>query len=188
MSQRGIVVVVLALLIASPSQSQESVRRHAISKTHPRLFGSAEQILQLSRAKPGPWAAVVRAADSGNGMHALKARSRGFASLVANDPKFARAAIADAQKIIAKGLSTEHVEFEQRMWPVAETYDACFAWLTPEERTAFIEYLNKMFDANNVPGVDSYVAPWHNSHLRRLVSFGLTGYATYPENPRAQEI
>ncbi|HVE40145.1 MAG TPA: heparinase II/III family protein [Planctomycetota bacterium] len=191
MSQRGIIVVLLALLAGGGSSlSQESLRpsRHAIPKGHPRLFGSAEQILQLSRAKPGPWNAVLKAAESGSPPMALRARTRGFASLVTNDPKFARAAIADAQKIVAKGISTEHVEFEQRMWPVAETYDACFAWLTPEERTAFIDYLNKMFDANNVPGVDSYVAPWHNSHLRRLLSFGLTGYATYPENPRAAEI
>src|SRR6185295_3005425 len=162
--------------------------RRAIPKSHPRLFGSADQILQLSRAKAGLWAPVLKAAETGNPPAPIKARTRGFASLVTNDPRFARAAIADAQKIIAKGLSTEHVEFEQRMWPVAETYDACFPWLSPEERTAFIDYLNRMFDANNVPGVDSFVSPFHNTQLRRLVSFGLAGYATYPENPRALEI
>jgi hypothetical protein len=191
MKNRSVVVAVLALLVAGgTSVSQDAVKtsRHSIPKPHPRLFGSAEQILQLSRSKPGPWAAVLKAAESGSPPAPLRSRTRGFASLVSNDSKYARAAIADAQKIIAKGLSTEHVEFEQRMWPVAETYDACFPWLSPEERTAFIEYLNKMYDANNVPGVDSFVAPWHNTQLRRLVSFGLAGYATYPENPRAQEI
>jgi len=191
MNQRSGVVFFLALLVgAPPTLPQDSARpsRHAIPKSHPRLFGSAEQILTLSRAKPGHWAAVLKSAESGSPPAALRARTRGYASLVTNDSKFARAAIADAQKIVAKGLSTEHVEFEQRMWPVAETYDACYPWLTPEERTAFIDYLNRMFDANNVPGVDSFVAPWHNTQLRRLVSFGLAGYATFPENPRAQEI
>src|SRR5262245_62134535 len=120
----GISLVLAFLLAAGPTFSQESARsgRRPIPKGHPRLFGSAEQILQLSRAKPGLWAAVLKAAESGSPPAPLKARTRGFASLVTNDSKFARAAIADALKIVAKGVSTEHVEFEQRMWPVAETF------------------------------------------------------------------
>jgi hypothetical protein len=183
-------VVAALVLLSTTGLTQESVKsgKRPLPKPHPRLFGSAEQILQLSRAKPGIWATVLRTAENGSPMAALRGRIKGFASLVTNDPKYARSAVADAMKIVAKGISTEHVEFEQRMWPVAETYDACFAWLTAEERTAFIDYLNKSFDANNVPGVDSFVTPFHNTQLRRLVSFGLAGYATYPENPRAVEI
>ena len=185
----GISFFLAALLAAGPTLSQESKSgRRAIPKPHPRLFGSAEQILTLSRSKPGPWAAVLKSAETGAPPAPIRARTRGFASLVTNDPKYARAAIADALKIVAKGVSTEHVEFEQRMWPVAETFDACFAWLSADERTTLIDYLNKMFDANNTPGVDSFVTPFHNTQLRRLVSFGLAGYATYPENPRAVEI
>lgn len=184
------VVVLLVLLAAGSGLAQDSVKpgKRPIPKAHPRLFGSAEQILQLARSKPAIWATVLRSAESGSPTPALRGRIRGFASLVTGDPKHARSAIADALKIVDKGLSTEHVEFEQRMWPVAETYDACFAWLTPEERTAFIDYLNRMFDANNVSGVDSFVTPFHNTQLRRLVSFGLAGYATWPENPRALEM
>ena len=186
-------VVAVALLVLSAdgaSYHQESVKagKRPVPKTHPRLFGSAEQVLALSKAKSAIWSTVLRSAESGSPTPALRGRTRGFASLVTGEPKYARSAIADAMKIVAKGISTEHVEFEQRMWPVAETYDACFAWLTPDERTAFIDYLNRMFDANNVPGVDSFVTPFHNSQLRRLVSFGLAGYATYPENPRAVEM
>src|SRR5437016_2230908 len=106
MNQRGVVVFLLALLVGGGSSlSQESVKpsRHAIPKSHPRLFGSSEQILQLSRLKPAIWAVVLKAAESGSPPAALRARTRGFASLVTTDPKFARAAIADAQKIIAKG-------------------------------------------------------------------------------------
>lgn len=188
---RGAVVLTLALLLAAtPTFSQDAPKsgKRAIPKGHPRLFGSADQILQLSKARPSAWAAVLKAAETGAPPPALRARTRGFASIVTGDPRHARAAIADALKIVAKGISTEHVEFEQRMWPVAETYDACFAWLSADERATFIDYLNKMVDANNVPGVDSFVTPFHNSQLRRLVSFGLAGYATYPENPRALEI
>ena len=172
------------------SLPQDSVKpgRRTLPRTHPRLFGSAEQIQALAKSKPAAWSAVLRSAESGSPFASLRGRIRGFASHVTGDVRYARSAIADAMRIVAKGISTEHVEFEQRMWPVAETYDACFAWLTAEERTAFIEYLNRMFDANNVPGVDSFVTPFHNSQLRRLVSFGLAGYATYPENPRALEI
>src|SRR5438128_1441422 len=132
MSTRSAIFLFLSLLVAGgPSFSQYSLRtgRRPIPKSHPRLFGSAEQILQLSRAKPALWSAVLKAADGGNPPAALKARTRGFASLVTSDPRFARAAIAEAQKIVAKGLSTDHVEFAQRMWPVAETYDASHAWL-----------------------------------------------------------
>jgi hypothetical protein len=45
-----------------------------------------------------------------------------------------------------------------------------------------------MFDANRKAGVDSFVGPFHNTHLRRILAFALAGYATYPENPRAEEI
>ena len=180
----------LILFADGVSLPQDSVKpgRRTLPRTHPRLFGSAEQIQALAKSKPAAWSAVLRSAESGSPFASLRGRIRGFASHVTGDVRYARSAIADAMRIVAKGISTEHVEFEQRMWPVAETYDACFAWLTAEERTAFIEYLNRMFDANNVPGVDSFVTPFHNSQLRRLVSFGLAGYATYPENPRALEI
>ncbi|HEX7897446.1 MAG TPA: heparinase II/III family protein [Planctomycetota bacterium] len=190
-------VFLAILLSAAPLASQESKifgtapdksKAKGLPKAHPRLFGPAEQIALLSKARPGLWAAVLKAAETGSPPAPLRARTRGFASLVTNDPAHARAAIADARKIVEKGLSTEHVEFEQRMWPVAETYDACFPWLSAEERELFIDYLNRMFDANNKPGVDSFVTPFHNTQLRRLVSFGLAGYATYPENPRAVEI
>jgi hypothetical protein len=186
-----IFLFLLTLGIGSISSSQEALRTrasHPIPKSHPRLFGGQEQILQLARSRPAIWATVLKVAESGNPPAGLKARTRGFASIVTGEPRFARAAIAEALKIVASGLSTEHVEFEQRMWPVAETFDSCFAWLTAEERTTFIDYLNRMFDANNVPGVDSFVTPFHNSFLRRLLCFGLTAYATYPENPRATEI
>src|SRR5262245_25281015 len=121
MSKRSAVSFFLAaLLAAGPTLSQESKPgRRAIPKSHPRLFGSAEQILLLSKSKPGPWAAVLKSAETGAPPAPLRARTRGFASLGTNDPKYARAAIADALKIVAKGISTEHVEFEQRMWPVA---------------------------------------------------------------------
>src|SRR5688572_26916801 len=156
----------------APGSGNELSRRHSLRsgdprRRQPRLFGSAEQILLMSRAKPGLWSAVLRAAENGSPPAALRARTRGFASLVTNDPRFARAAIADALKIVAKGLSTEHVEFEQRMWPVAETYDACCPWLSADERTTFIDYLNRMFDANNAPGVDSFGTPFHNTHRTR---------------------
>jgi hypothetical protein len=189
----------LAILFSAPAAAQdpprpifgsreEKPRGRTLSKAHPRLFGTADVLAQLSKARTALWAATLRAAQDGSPPAPLRARTRGFASLITQDPAFARAAIADARKIVEKGISTEHVEFEQRMWPVAETYDACFAWLTEEERTLFIDYLNRMFDANNKPGVDSFVTPFHNTQLRRLVSFGLAGYATYPENPRAVEI
>lgn len=189
MKQRLVAAVAVLLLAASgSSHPQDAVRKRPLPKTHPRLFGSAEQIQALAKTKPAIWSSVLRSAESGSPTAALRGRIRGFASTVTGEPKYARSAIADAMKIVARGLSTEHVEFEQRMWPVAETYDACFAWLTADERAAFIDYLNRMFDANNVPGVDSFVTPFHNTQLRRLVSFGLAGYATYPENPRALEI
>lgn len=187
-------VLLLALSTSLGAQDRifgtapEKPKGRTLSKAHPRLFGPAEQIAQLAKARPGLWAAVLKAAETGSPPAPLRARTRGFASLVTNDPAHARAAIADARKIVEKGISTEHVEFEQRMWPVAEAYDACFAWLTEDERALFIDYLNRMFDANNKPGVDSFVTPFHNTQLRRLVSFGLAGYATYPENPRAVEI
>jgi hypothetical protein len=195
MKRFGGILVFLAIS-AVPVASQDKVfgtapdkaKAKGIPKTHPRLFGPGERIAQLSKERPALWSAVLKAAETGSPPAAIRARTRGFASLVSGNPAYARAAIADARKIVEKGLSTEHVEFEQRMWPVAETYDACFAWLTAEERELFIDYLNKMFDANNKPGVDSFVTPFHNTQLRRLVSFGLAGYATYPENPRAMEI
>lgn len=189
------VILLLALLAGGASAqdkifgtADKSAKTKALPKAHPRLFGPAEAILQMSKARPRLWNATLKAAKDGSPPAPLRARTRGFASLVTGDASFAKAAIADARKIVEKGISTEHVEFEQRMWPVAETFDACFSWLSMEERTLFIDYLNRMFDANNKPGVDSFVTPFHNTQLRRLVSFGLAGYATYPENPRALEI
>ncbi len=188
----GALFLGVALLCGVPSHSQELAKpargARPIPKAHPRLFGSAEQISLLGRARPALSSAVVKMAEAGNPPAALKARTRGFASILTGDAKFARAAIADAQKIVAKGLTTDHVEFANRMWPVAETFDACFTWLSADEKTSFIDYLNRMFDANNVPGADSLGGPFHNSIALRLCCFALTGYATHPENPRALEI
>jgi len=123
MKHRLIIAVGLFILTAGGStHPQDSVKpagKRALPRTHPRLFGSAEQIQALARSKPAVWSAVLRSAENGSPIAALRGRIRGFASQVTGDAKYARSAIADAMKIVAKGISTEHVEFEQRMWPVA---------------------------------------------------------------------
>ena len=57
-------VAFVLVLLSSTGLTQDSVRsgKRPLPKAHPRLFGSAEQILQLSRAKPGIWATVLRTA------------------------------------------------------------------------------------------------------------------------------
>src|SRR6185295_20400233 len=102
---RAFAIALVAFLLAvRPSFSQDPPKagRRPLPKAHPRLFGSAEQIQQLSKARPALWTAVLKAAETGAPPAAIRARTRGFASVVTGDPKFARAAIADALKIVAK--------------------------------------------------------------------------------------
>jgi hypothetical protein len=157
------------------------------SRNHPRLFGTDAQLKQMALQKPKLWQSVIANVDV-DSILPLKIRTLGFAYQVTGDKKKAQKAIELAKEVIRKGITTEHVEFETRLWPVAECYDLCFTLLTKQDRKEFIDYVNAMFDANKNPGVDSYVGPFHNTQLRRIMAFGLAGYATFPENPRAEEI
>ncbi|HUR38753.1 MAG TPA: hypothetical protein VM222_04645, partial [Planctomycetota bacterium] len=75
-------VVAVALLVLSAdgaSFPQESVKpgKRPLPKPHPRLFGSAEQILALSKTKSAIWSTVLRSAESGAPLPALRGRTRG---------------------------------------------------------------------------------------------------------------
>jgi hypothetical protein len=97
MTLRIAVSFVLAFhLAAGPTLSQEPVKsvRRPIPKAHPRLFGPAEQILLLSKAKPALWSAVLRAAENGaphrdrveHEAHRVDGRSVGGDLVAAADP------------------------------------------------------------------------------------------------------
>jgi hypothetical protein len=178
-----IAAVALALLVQT--QDKKPLK---LSRQHPRLFGSVEEIRALARLKPKAWQEVQKAAKEGSGPTPLRVRAQGLVYLIDGDRKAAQKAIEAAKESIRSGISTAREEFLARMWPVAEAYDLCYNAVSRPDRKEMIDYLNQMFDANKEGQVDSIQGPFDGTQFRRLLAFALAGYATWPENPRAQEI
>lgn len=92
-----------------------------------------------------------------------------------------------------------YLEVGSRLGNVAQVYDWCFDLLTPAQRTRWITYMNRvLFNVWNpdqaVWGAGAF--PWsgwsinnpaNNYYYSFLEATMLTGLATFPENPQAQQ-
>lgn len=181
---RGILGAAAAVFLAvRAAGAQES--RHLVPRPHPRLFGSREDLVRLSRERPEDYRRTVEVARRGPGDDLAKVFSLSLVAAIEGDARLGRQAAEVALKVAGGPVKKGHVPFAADLALVAVAYDLCFDQWTPEERARVHDYFNRTVDAN----VDSETHVFHNGwYGYKNWGIGLAGYATYHENPRSPAI
>ncbi|MBE3123553.1 MAG: heparinase II/III family protein, partial [Planctomycetes bacterium] len=141
---------------------------------HPRLQGPPEFLKALAKAKPD----IYKQMQSQNWfgavalVHAVEGVPRDRI-----DPF-----LAAARKKVAAGITNVHQDTHLALTEVALTYDAFYDAIPPEERRAWIEWLNA-----HLAAYTSDEGAFHNSTLSKAQCYLQVAYATMGENPRAGE-
>jgi hypothetical protein len=178
-------VFVAAVLVLAAGRAPAQEGRHPVPKDHPRIFGSRDDLVRLSRERAEAYRRMAEVARNAQADDHSRVFSLALVAAVEKDAKLGRQAVDLALKYVVGPIKKGHIPFGSDMAIGAVAYDLCFEHWTPEERARFHEYMNKTVDAN----VTSETTVFHNAwYGYKNWGYGLAGYATYYENPRAPEI
>ncbi|MBA2479466.1 MAG: heparinase II/III family protein [Planctomycetes bacterium] len=160
-------------------------KRRAVSKEHPRLFGSRARLQALAQERAVAYSGMVSYAKTKDGNDPTALPAMALVSCLEGDADLAREAIARVMVYANGPIKVGHVTFGHDLALSAMVYDHCWSYWKAEEKATFIEYMNKTVDAN----VGSETSPFHNGYYGyKNWGIGLACYATMYENPRAAEI
>ncbi|MBA3707899.1 MAG: heparinase II/III family protein [Planctomycetes bacterium] len=160
-------------------------KKHAVSKEHPRLFGSKQRLQGLMQERAYGYGLMADYAKKKDAYDPTAMPAMALVSCLENDKDLAREAIKRAMVYATGPIKVGHVTFGHDLAYSAMVYDLCHPYWTADEKTKFIDYMNKTVDAN----VGSETYPYHNGYYGyKNWGIGLACYATMYENPRAAEI
>ena len=166
-------------------EEENESRRHPVPEEHPRLLGSLERLQRLARERTEAYQRLRRVARQADGDAHSKMISMAVVSAIEQDQSLARQAVDMALKYVDGPVKKGHVPFGHDLALCAIVYDLCHGDWSPEETRRFHEYVNNTVDAN----VNSETHVFHNGwYGYKNWGIGLACYASYYENPRAQEI
>ena len=159
--------------------------RHAVPREHPRLLGSRADLQALARERAEAYERVVGVARQEEADDYPRMMSLALVSAIEGDADLGRRAVGLAMKYVGGPIRKGHEPFGHDLALGAIAYDLCHEHWTDDERRRFHDYMNQTVDAN----VDSETHVFHNGwYGYKHWGIGLACYATYYENPRAQEI
>ncbi len=167
------------------------IREHAISREHPRLLGSKQELKIMAKERSEAYARVVEAArnlEPGDEMvidDHMKMISMALVSVIEDDLEIGRQAVERAMKYIDAPIRVGHTTFGHDLARCAIVYDLCRPVWSEQEREKFFDYIGKTVDAN----VNSEAHVFHNGwYGYKHWGYGLAAYATWYEYRRAPEI
>ncbi len=159
--------------------------RHAVPREHPRLLGSRERLVDLSRQRPDAYARMARVAREQQADDHSKMVSMALVSAIEGDTLLAKKAVEMAMKYVESPIRKGHTPFAHDLARCAVVYDLCHESWTETQRKRFHKYVNGTVDAN----LKSEPHVFHNGwYGYKNWGIGLACYAAYYENPRAAEI
>ncbi len=157
---------------------------HPVPRQHPRLFGSRQRLQQLARERADAYRRVVSVAREQQADEWSKLVSLSLVCAIEQDAGLGRQAIDQALQTIRGPIRVGHETFGHDLARCAVVYDLCHEHWTPDERTRFHDYMNRTIAAN----VQSETHVFHNAwYGYKNGGIGLACYATFYENPRAEE-
>ena len=158
---------------------------HAVSKAHPRLFGTADELKTLAAERPQEFQRMKSVAVNPDASDYPRMMSISLLNAVEPDTALAREAVNLAMKRIDAPIITGHNPFGSALAECAVVYDYCYDQWTPEERAKFIDYFNRTVAAN----VNEETHVFHNGwYAYKNWGYGLAAYATYYENPESPKL
>ena len=188
MLPRQIHLAILAgtvLCCATASSVLAADTRHPVPKEHPRLLGSRERLVNLSRQRPDAYARMARVAREQQADDHAKMISQALVSAVERDISLGKKAVEMAMKCIEGPIRKGHTPFAHDLARCALVYDLCHEAWTDAQREQFHNYVNDTVDAN----LKSESHVFHNGwYGYKNWGIGLACYAGYYENRRAAGI
>lgn len=158
--------------------------KHAVAREHPRLLGSREKLKKLAQERGQAYQRVVAVAREAGGDDYSRMISMALVFAIDEDKALGAAAVERAMKYVDGPIRVGHVTFGTDLALCALVYDLCWDCWTAEQREKYHQYMNKTIEAN----VQSETHVFHNAwYGYKNWGIGLACYATYYENPRAQE-
>jgi hypothetical protein len=172
-------------LMAVPDLVAAPVSRRAVSKEHPRLLGTRAELQALARQRPAEYQRMVRIARGTGADDWSMVMSAGLVAAIEEDRALTQKVRQIAMKYVAGPIRKGHVTFGADLALCAMAYDLGHAAWSAEDVQHLSQYINQTVDAN----VQSETHVFHNAwYGYKNWGYGLAGYATYYENPRAQAI
>ena len=157
---------------------------HPVPREHPRLLGSRHELKDLAKERSQAYQRVVAVARQAGGDDYSQMISMALVCAIDDDKSLGQAAVERAMKYVDGPIRKGHVTFGTDLSLCAIVYDLCYDSWTGEQREKYHEYMNKTIEAN----VQSETHVFHNAwYGYKNWGIGLACYATYYENPRAQE-
>jgi hypothetical protein len=175
----------ILLLCGTSPEVAAAGTRHEVPKTHPRLLGSRQRLVELSRRRPDAYARMARVAREQEADDHSKMISMALVSAVEQDISLGKKAVEMAMKCVEGPIQKGHTPFAHDLARSAVVYDLCHEAWTEAQRNRFHKYVNDTVDAN----LQSETHVFHNGwYGYKNWGIGLACYAGYYENPRAAEI
>lgn len=145
-----------------------------LTQRHPRLLGPPEFIQAQAVAKPAQYKEL-------RSSRVLLAR--GITQAVEGLPREQVSELVEhALAEVARGVTNTHQDTWGSLTTVALTYDLFYDQIAPADRRRMIEWMN--------PHLEAYTddeSAFHNSITAKILCYLRIAYATWGENPRAQE-
>ncbi|HWI56235.1 MAG TPA: hypothetical protein VNZ22_03330, partial [Bacillota bacterium] len=155
---------------------------HPVSREHPRLFGTRDELRSLARQRAAEYQRVVNVArDEKNDDYSWMI-SASLVAAIEGDSALAAKVQQRAMKIVNAPIRVGHVTFGTDLALCGIAFDLCHAAWPEADRRKFYEYVNKTVGAN----VNSETTVFHNAwYGYKNWGIGLVCYACYYENEQA---
>jgi hypothetical protein len=169
-------------VLASTGVAAVDPARHPVPRTHPRLFGSREDLSALARQRPAEYQRMVGVAGNEKADDYSWIISASLVSAIQGDQALAQKVHQRAMKYVNGPIRVGHVTFGTDLVLCGIAYDLCHAaWPEADQRT-FHDYVNKTVEAN----AQSETHVFHNAYYGyKNWGIGVACYACYYENERA---
>ena len=141
---------------------------------HPRLLGPVERLRKRAEADPSSWEKAAAVDDI---------LACGIVNAVEGiDESQKERFIKRALREVERGPTDRHQDTWIAMTRVARTYDFFYESIPSEERAAMIEWLNAHLETYKIDE-----NAFHNSTLSKILCYLRVAYATWGDNPRAED-
>jgi hypothetical protein len=156
-----------------------------LSPSRCRIFGSKPYLIQLSQERPEDFARLLAVAGAGRVRDWSGAATYALLYTITGQKDYGERALQIARRTAERAILVGHEAFARELAKIAVAYDHAYDLLSDEDKALFHDYLNRTYEAN-IP----YENPvfFNGYYGYKMYGLGLAAYATWPENPRAEEI
>jgi hypothetical protein len=184
--------LILILLVLFPAGARAQM---PVVSYHPRIWLTPQKLAVLkARAQAGTpqWKRLLFHLDNSYTWYreTTLAMSASLAYLCLRDTDPTRAqtyadlAIQKALTVVGRGVPQDLDNYKVSVTGVAVTFDWLYDVLTPQQKQQIIDFVNQAYDDM----AEWYEFAWMNYNYDIMMITGISGYATYGDNPRAQEL